>query len=548
MSVDGDRLPWQSRLLDRLVAPVLKLPRATHGVRRVQTQVPTRDGEQLMTDVYLPVGDLAKATVLIRSPYGRGFPLDVSQVRPLAARGYQVVVQSCRGRSGSTGSFEPMVNEGADGQDTVSWLREQPWFTGRLATVGGSYLGFAQWALLVEPPPELAACVVVVGPHDFAAGIYGSGAFALGDFFGWSEAMTAPEGESPVKQARRMSAARKRDGAALNALPLPTAGEALLGGKAPWFPQWAEHDDLDDPFWSAYRLGAALESTSVPTLLVGGWYDGFLDQTLEQHAVLTSREVPVELTIGPWRHFDTVTKAAAEVTRETLTFLDRRLAPAGDTKPLPPVRTYVTGAGEWRRGDRWPSATTDVELFLARGALTPGPSDDGATTFTFDPADPTPSVGGRVLDPHGAGPREQKQLLSRADVVSFHGEPLAEPWEICGRPEVALSISVSNPHADVFVRLCEVDRKGRTTNLADGFLRLDPSADADQVQHIVMELDPCHHQVAKGHRLLLLIAGGAHPRYARNLGTGEPVDKGTATAVQPHTVHHAGTTLLLPLA
>ena len=61
-----------------------------------------------------------------------------------------------------------MRHEAADGQDTVAWLRRQHWFDGRLATYGASYLGFVQWALATDPPPELRAAVVLAGPHDFS--------------------------------------------------------------------------------------------------------------------------------------------------------------------------------------------------------------------------------------------------------------------------------------------------------------------------------------------------------------------------------------------
>ena len=546
--LETKRLSRRARLLDRLAARVLKLPPPTNAVSRAQTQVPTRDGQLLETDVFVPIDVAAKATVLIRSPYGRGFPLDVSQARPLAARGYQVVVQSCRGRSGSTGTFDPMVNEAADGQDTIAWLRDQPWFTGRLATVGGSYLGFAQWALLTDPPEELLACVIVVGPHDFAEAIHGSGSFALADFFGWSELMTAPEDEGPLRQGRRVATARRRTAPAMTGLPLAAAGEALLDGKAPWYREWVEHEDLEDPYWSAYRLGTALESSRVPTLLVGGWQDAFLDQTLEQYDALRRRDVPVGLTVGPWRHMDTVSKAAAEVTQQTLAWLDSRLGPPTSGPRDAAVRTYVTGAEEWRSADEWPPPVADVELALAQGKLTEGKGDDGTSAFTFDPSDPTPAVGGRRLDPSGAGVKENRELLRRPDVVTFTGEPLDRPWELCGRPSLSLALSVSNPHSDVFVRLCDVDPKGRARNVADAFLRLDPTVPADELQHLSLDLDPCYHRVPAGHRLVLLVCGGAHPRYARNLGTGEPVATGTALAPQPHTVHHAGTTLRLPLA
>lgn len=90
-----------------------------------------RDGVQLVADHYAPATSQPVGTLLVRGPYGRRFPFSLVFARIYAARGYHVVLQSVRGTFGSGGVFEPMVNEAADGADTVAWLREQPWFTGR---------------------------------------------------------------------------------------------------------------------------------------------------------------------------------------------------------------------------------------------------------------------------------------------------------------------------------------------------------------------------------------------------------------------------------
>ena len=131
-------------------------------------QVPMSDGTVLLAAHYIPVSVASAATVLVRCPYGRSglFALQTAQI--FAERGYHVLLQSIRGTFGSGGEFEPMRHEIADGQDTVAWLRQQSWFEGRLATYGASYLGFVQWALAMDPPPELVAAVVHVGPHDSA--------------------------------------------------------------------------------------------------------------------------------------------------------------------------------------------------------------------------------------------------------------------------------------------------------------------------------------------------------------------------------------------
>src|SRR5215212_2993432 len=104
-----------------------------------------------------------------------------------------VVLARCRGTFGSGGVFEPLIREIDDAADTVEWLRKQSWFGGRFATVGGSYMGFTQWALLMDPPPELAAAVIAVAPHDFSRWMYFGGAFALKDCLAWTDQVAYQE-------------------------------------------------------------------------------------------------------------------------------------------------------------------------------------------------------------------------------------------------------------------------------------------------------------------------------------------------------------------
>lgn len=543
-STDAARPSWRQRAADRAVARATRTKGGGQSYTQFTTSIPMRDGATLRADVYQPTQP--RATVLIRSPYGRGFPLDLLHARVFAGHGYQVVVQSVRGRSGSTGEFRPVVNEAADGRDTVEWLRGQDWYTGRLATFGGSYLGLVQWALLTDPPEECAAAVVVVGPHDFSRAIWGAGAFALTDMFGWSLAMTAPEAEAgALRQIAGMRRLHRRAEAVMGRYPGLAACEAELAGGAPWFRDWLDHDNLHDAFWDPYRAADALKNSEVPTLLIGGWRDTFIDQTLEQYDALSSRDVDVALTVGPWTHMETATKAAAHVTREALEWFDHCFASGAARSHR--VRAYVTGADEWRSTDEVPAASSTLELRLATGRLVEGDDDGGLTTFVFDPADPTPAVGGRSLDPAFSGAKDNRPLTARADVVAFTGDALTHPLEMCGTPQLELRLTAANSNADVFVRLCDVDPKGRSVNIADAFARFDPSTPPAQEQLIRLTLDPCWHHMKAGHRLQLLLTGGAHPRFARNLGTPDSQVDGAALEVQPRTIHHQGTTLRLPV-
>jgi predicted acyl esterase len=106
-----------------------------------------------------------------------------------------------------------MRHEITDGHDTVAWLRRQSWFEGRLATYGPSYLGFVQWALAMDPPPELAAAVVHVGPHDFSRSAYRNGAFDLYNYVMWSD-LVAHQERAPECCARWHAWSRPNGGCA----------------------------------------------------------------------------------------------------------------------------------------------------------------------------------------------------------------------------------------------------------------------------------------------------------------------------------------------
>ena len=471
-------------------------------------RVPTRDGAHLITDVYAPVGE-AHGTVLIRSPYGRGLPESLFHGRAFADHGYQVVLQNVRGTGGSTGKFRPIEQEAADAQDTVAWLREQPWFTGNLATLGGSYLGWTQWALMQDPPPELRAAVVMVGPHDFGRAIRGTGSFALADFLGWS-ASFAGEGKAGM---RALIAARRRVSAALREPTAERAAAAALGTGGTWFADWLTHTDLGDPFWEPYDAGAALTRAQVPVLLIGGWQDVFVDQTLEQFELLTEHTGTAAVTIGPWTHLDLAAKAAPVTDSEALAWLDQHVAGTGPARTSP-VRVFVTGAGEWRTLPAWPPKTGDQRLGLqANGQLTEEPTVvAGAIEFTYDPADPTPAVGGRHMSGK-AGRQDNSRLERRDDVVTFTSAPLEHDLEVLGAPQLHVWLDSDRPQADAFVRLCEVDERGRSWNVTESFTRFEPAAEPRTIA-----LGSCAHRFRAGQRIRLQISGGAYPRYARQDG------------------------------
>jgi putative CocE/NonD family hydrolase len=315
-------------------------------------------------------------------------------------------------------------------------------------------------------------------------------------------------------------------------LPVGDAARTLLGDRAWWFETWLEHPSPDDPYWAPVKLTEALERAEVPVLLLSGWQDIFIDQTLVQYEHLRRRGVPVAMTVGSWTHSDLSAKAAPTVLRESLAWLDTHLGRSRGAHRAP-VRIHVNNDG-WVNFDEWPPAMPEQVRYLQPGGRLGDavpPDTAPASTFTYDPADPTPTIGGRLLAPEG-GYRVDTKLAERRDVLTFTGDALAQDLYVLGSPVIELAHSCDNPHNDLFVRVSEVDAKGRSRNVSDGYVC--GAADSGTV---VIELDAVAHRFRAGSRIRVLVAGGSHPRFVRNLGTGEPLRTGSRLRTATHTVH-----------
>jgi len=529
----------RAKLVDELAGRIFGLRKATTGYAVTAVRIPARDGIELAADLYRPAGPPV-GTLLARGPYGRGLPMSLNVARLYAARGYQVLFVSSRGTFGSGGTFLPERTEAADGQDVVAWMRKQDWFTGAFATLGGSYLGYTQWALLSDPPPELVAAVITMAPHDFARHHWGTGAFTL-DFLGWSDLIAHQEDGGLAPLYRQLTVGR-RLAPVMAGLPLADTAERHFNGRAPWYHDMVTTPDVADPFWAPTRHLEALERVAVPVLLQGGWQDIFLEQTVSQYERLHERGIDVALTIGPWTHVEMAAKAAQRMAQESLAWLDEHVAQQHGRVRTAPVQIYLTGAEEWRDYPVWPPSTTGHELHLTATGLTTTPADEPShSSFTFDPARPTPTISGPLMS--GGGQRRDDDLAARPDVLSFTSTPLTADLDLLGAPVVELAHTSDNPHADLFVRVSDVSPDGTSRNITEGYRRLAPDRpDAP----VTITLRDIAHRFRAGHRIRLLIAGGSHPQYARNLGTG--ANPGTGAELHPtrHTVWHNASTLTMP--
>jgi putative CocE/NonD family hydrolase len=516
-----------------------ELPPPRCGVAWIpRIEVPGADGVTLLTDHYVPLADEARGTILVRTPYGRGFPWAHLYGVAFAEQGFHVLLQSCRGTGGSTGQFEPFRNEAADGQATLAWLREQDWFTGRLGTIGASYLGYTQLVLAAKPPPELKAAVVQVGIGNPSEIVYPGGVFALANMLSATAATFSSQGM--MRAARMLIGLQLRYKRAARILPLRQACRRALGEPVPFLEKWLELDDPDDAYWQEIRPDLA--GWQAPTAVQGGWYDAALDQSLAQYAALRAQQCEVSLLVGPWSHASAFAKdGLRRISREALAWMNAHLAEDAGEERAAPVQVFVGGAAEWRELAKWPPHDNcqtwylvgDGELSRDAPAGVPpegtapagaAPEPTGQSSLRYDPADPTPSVGGQLLS-REAGPRDNRAVEARPDVLVFTSPPLQAPLDVLGPVRATLHLGVSTGHADIFVRLCDVDAVGRSLNVTDGILR----TGGEDV--VTVAMSSTAYQFATGHRLRLQVSGGAFPRFARNTGTGDP--PATATRLVP---------------
>lgn len=494
------------------------------------------DGVVLLGDHYQPAAaDGPLPVVLIRSPYGRAGLAGAVFAVPLARRGYQLFVQSTRGTFGSGGQFRPFLPEKADGAATVAWLRDQPWCDGRVAMTGASYLGHTQWAIApyVDPPLECVALNVTAAK--ITAAFYQNGVPALRNALNWSGQIGTQERgilpdlvPSPMVRLRMKRALRK--------LPLQAADIDVAGAPVAFWRDFIEHGNPGDDFWAGVDHHTADLSRLPPVSMVTGWWDLFATEQLRDFAAIRAAGVPARITIGPWQHAEPGEIRVA--TQQDVAWLDHHLA-GGPAPEGAPVRLFVQHADVWREFDEWPPPSTESVSYYLRpeGRLEPDPEggDPRPSWFIYDPADPTPSVGGPLLQPP-AKQVDNAEVEARTDVLTYTSEPLAGDQDIIGPVSARIHVRTELEHADLFVRVCDVDTSGVSRNVVDGIRRLSPqTVPAEDVQvgpdailAVDVELFPTGYRMLAGHRLRVQVCGGAFPRYARNFGTGEPFGAASA--------------------
>jgi hypothetical protein len=384
---------------------------------------------------------------------------------------------------------------------------------------------------------------------EFKSVVFPSGAFHLGLWLGWLQVIEGLRG-NPLKMSGTMfsGGVERCTAAAAMTLPLIDADRAAVGHEVPFWRNWFDNAFGNDEFWESIDHRHRLGPKTPPNHFISGWFDFMLDQLLRDYQTLVSFGQQPYLTIGPWTHV--ANDLQAESMRETLNWMRAKLL--GDASGLrdKPVRIHISGLDEWREFDAYPPAPPKQQTWHIGpgGLLSPEAATSASSDrYRYDPADPTPNVGGAIFAFTGAGPVDNAARENRDDVLCYTSAPLAENLLIIGQTGATVHARADLPHADFFLRLCDVGPDGVSINICDGLIRLTPETprEADGSWRLELKLHAAAHCFRAGHRLRLQVSSGAHPRYARNLGTDEPASTATTLLANQIEIFHEGTAIEL---
>lgn len=570
--------------------------------------VPMRDGTRLATDIYRPaVKDSAAPgpfpVLLERTPYDKSAAANADMGRYYARRGYVCAIQDVRGRFESEGVWYPFAKEAPDGFDAVAWLSSQPWSDGQVGTMGGSYCGSDQSALATLNPPNLRTMIVAVGASSYYhASMRQNGALEQRFLiYAFRMATTSKEALADPALRAMLLEAYENVGEWFARVPFKRGVSALR--HLPTYEQWVL-DILSQgdygPYWQQRGYDIArhyAEHADVPTLYLGGWYDSYARATCENFTELSRlKQAPQWLLMGPWTHGGWEESFAGNLDfgpASRIHYHDLRLAwfdhfLKGKTTEFassPPVRIFVMGSGDdtnnyagrcqhggfWRYEQTFPLPDTQyIAWYLHEDGMLnreKPAATDSESSYTFDPRDPVPTVGGGIsaadpiMEPGGFdqrgnprffGCQDSLPLNARSDVLSFESAPLPDDLEITGPIEVSLYVSSSVADTDFTAKLIEVSPPsadfpdGLAVNLSDSILRTryrnsweEPQLmQPGEICQLTFLLYPTSNIFKKNHSIRIDISSSNFPRFDVNPNTGGPLGKERRFQIADQVVYH----------
>lgn len=498
--------------------------------------IPMRDGKKLAADIYIPTGCNSCPTILISTPYNRqlyrvlGLPLGVDM--NINNQPYAFVLIDWRGFWGSSAAWTAQPANGEDGYDVIDWIVQQSWSDGKVGTWGPSALGRVQYQTAREQHPNHICAVPLVAAPQYSYEEYYPGGVYRTEY---------------VEQ--------------LDALGFGMSTLLLAHPTRDWLWQWSENDT-----WYPADI-------TIPMLMIGGWYDHNVDVMIDFfQGIQTQSPTAVRdqhrLVMGPWAHGGNGTAQVGTANQGELSFPEAAgwsdslaneffdyhlLNDNNGWDQTDAVQAFLMGDNIWEGYASWPPQTSGFQYYLHDGGILDGTTFPGATgtsPIIYDPADPSPTVGGPTLRLDlDQGPYDQAPIVeSRIDIATFTSAVEVFPVTFKGSPKVHLFVNSDRKDTDFAVRLTDVYPDGRSMLLSDGIQRMrfrNGYTDADTavmvpgtIYEIEIELPHQSHTFLPGHQIRLDVTSSNFPRFDRNLNNGGPMYTAGDTIVAHNTLFH----------
>jgi len=553
----------------------------------------TRDGVTLRADIYRPNSSDKFPVILMRTPYDKSVGWAVSPAFKIVPRGYVLIIQDVRGRYTSEGEWYPFEHESADGYDSVEWAASLPYSNGKVGMMGGSYVGATQMLAAISAPPHLAG----IAPEVTASNYHDNWTYQGGAFEQWFN-------QNWTTQLARNTLDRfidKNTDARVGVPTLPLAlypvfnfgqlpaDAQLTASVAPYYGDWLAHPDYDQ-YWKRWSIEEHFSSIAVPMLQVGAWYDIFSGGTLRNYMGVKARgsteaartQQHLLMAIGGHAGFGrrigdvdfgphALENPYVDVILDWYDFLFKGIHNQFSTDK--PVKLFVMGINAYRQEDDWPPPEAHyVKYFLhsagkanslrGDGSLsTSAPGSEPSDSYVYDPGNPVPTIGGplccaqELMEP---GPRDQRSVENRDDVLVYSIGPLARDLEVTGPVSATVFVTSSAVDTDFTGKLVDVAPDGFAMDVAEGILRMryrDSREHASlmnpgQTYQITLDLWATSNVFLRGHTLRLEISSSNFPRFDRNLNTGQEIKSArrfvSATNMISHDAEHPSA-LVLPV-
>jgi len=469
-----------------------------HDYQRTEVMIPMRDGVKLHAVILKPADITAPLPFLMqRTPYGVDGTTNASLFgsRPeLARAGYIVVAEDIRGRFKSEGQFVMMrpladhhdhapIDESTDTCDTIDWLLKNiSGNNGRVGVVGTSYPGFLAMMAGIDPHPAVKAISPQAPMIDVWMGddFFHNGAFRQSYGYDYTLMMESSKKNADVSYGDNV------DGYDFF-LKRGSFQQDVKKAHAKKLPTWQLF--LNDPAytaaWSSRAVWPHLNSVTVPTLSVGGYYDQEdMWGPQQEYAKLEPHDAKHEnfLVLGPWRHGSWASS-------------DRHLGNLDYSEPigkqfradieakffahylkddpgsnlsgfdLEDTASFQTGSNLWKRYGHFPppyAKPTPLHLLPGGQLSWEAAPAAGQTTYVSDPANPVPYRHRPIQVTYGKGSQwypwlteDQRFVADRKDLVLFKLPVLKKDLTITGDVTTDIFASTSGSDTDMVVKLID---------------------------------------------------------------------------------------------